>query len=409
MGTRVKGGACLAAAALCVALGVGGTPLQEEHKLVSSDGGQSAEMGGAVAVDRGRIVAGARGADAFDGAAYVYEQQPDGTWIEAAKLGAGTPSAQFGNGAVAISGRQILVGALVDAPFGTSEGAAYVFERQGGDWVEVAQLVHPDGDLGDLFGTDVALDARRALVGAPGDDALGADSGAVFVYERQGGAWTNTAVLREPDGGANADFGEVVALSGRRAVVGLPFEGGEFQLQGAVHVFELGSGGVWRHRAKITASDAASSDWFGFAVAIDGTRLVISSPVANDQGVASGKVYVFERQADGSWDEVALLLASDGETNDNFGWSVDLDGDRIVVGAHDSDGPAGESTGTLYVFDRQPDGTWLEVATCTATDAAQGDQLGVAVAFSGDTVVGGAPKDDDGGVSSGAAYVFEVP
>lgn len=101
---------------------------------------------------------------------------------------------------------------------------------------------------------------------------------------------------------------------------------GSATFQGAVHVFELAPGGAWRHRAKIMPADIAPGDSFGFAIALGGMRLAVGSPFSDDLGSLSGKVYVFERQADGSWDQDAVLLASDGAAGDEFGYDVDLDG-----------------------------------------------------------------------------------
>ena len=137
--------------------------------------------------------------------------------------------------------------------------------------------------------------------------------------------------------------------------------------------------------AKLTASDAAENDYFGFDVAIDGNTIVVGARGKNSD---TGAVYIF-RTDDGSatYGQVAKLTASDATNSDYFGRSVAIDGDTVVVGAYyDDDG--GSASGSAYVF-RTSDGgaTYGQVAKLTAADAAAYDEFGVSVAIDGDTIV----------------------
>ena len=156
--------------------------------------------------------------------------------------------------------------------------------------------------------------------------------------------------------------------------------------------------------AKLTASDAATGDAFGSSVAIDGDTIVVGASRKDDQ---TGAVYVF-RTTDGgaTYDELAKLTASDAAEGDRFGWSVAIDGGTIVVGTpYDDD--AGLTSGSAYVFLTTDGGaTYGQVAKLTASDGAASDYFGYSVAISGGTVVVGAYWDDDGGYSSGSVYVF---
>jgi hypothetical protein len=161
---------------------------------------------------------------------------------------------------------------------------------------------------------------------------------------------------------------------------------------------------------KILASDAAALDQFGDAVAMSGDLAVVGASRDDDLGSASGAAYVLE--FDGQiWRESAKLLAwSDGEANDLFGWSVDIDafaadGPVIVVGAYRDDHAGGLNAGAAYVF-RYDGMQWIEEAKLTADDAGGGDEFGESVAVSGDRIAIGAPRDDDGGSNAGAAYIF---
>ena len=160
--------------------------------------------------------------------------------------------------------------------------------------------------------------------------------------------------------------------------------------------------------AKLTASDGTAGDFFGYSVAVDGDTVVVGATLADGNSASSGKVYLFTKPGNG-WatdTETAKLTASDGAAFDLFGYSVAVDGDTVVVGA------LGNS-GTVYVFTKPGNGwaTDTETAKLTASDGADDDKFGSSVAVDGDTVVVGAygHDDDDNGDDSGSAYLFTKP
>lgn len=160
---------------------------------------------------------------------------------------------------------------------------------------------------------------------------------------------------------------------------------------------------------KLTATDTVASDQFGHSVSVSGDTMVVGAPAVN--GLV-GAAYVFERSGGATWVQQAKLLASDGASSDVFGISVAVDGDTIVVGADSEDVPS-INTGAAYVF-VEPVGGWSgtlnESAKLLASDAALGDALGTSVAIDGDVIVAGAASRDTGGLDrAGAAYVFEKP
>ena len=150
---------------------------------------------------------------------------------------------------------------------------------------------------------------------------------------------------------------------------------------------------------KLVASDAAAGDEFGYSVAIDGDTLVVGA-YAKDSD--TGSVYVF-RTSDGgaTYGQVAKLTASDGASGDKFGVSVAIDGATVVVGAYYKN----SYRGAAYVF-RTTDGgaTYDEIAKLTASDGASYDYFGISVAIDGDTVVIGAYRAGTGG----AVYVLRT-
>ena len=148
---------------------------------------------------------------------------------------------------------------------------------------------------------------------------------------------------------------------------------------------------------RILASDGVTGQEFGHSVAISGDWIVVGAPEDNENGARAGAAYVYARNATGGWDEAAKLLASDGEGDESFGHSVGISGDQIVVGAY-YDRPVGEPTGAVYVYERNGAGAWIETAKLLASDRTSVDFFGWSVATSGDRILVGALFDDDGGL-----------
>ena len=266
--------------------------------------------------------------------------------------------------------------------------------------IQQAKLLASDGEDFDRLGVAVAISGNTALVAADRDDDRGSDAGAVYVFVRSGAIWTQQAKLTAGDGAANEAFGSSVALSGDTAVIGAIFDaevGGS--ALGAAYVF-VRSGTTWSQQAKLIAADGTSDDQFGTSVAISGDTAVIGAVNDNDRGDHSGSAYVFVRSG-AAWSQQAKLLAADGVAFDSFGISVAAAGDTAVAGAFG----AGDRSGAAYVFVRAGT-TWTQQAKLAAAGGTAGDQLGGAVALSGDTALIGASGADDHGDDSGAAYVF---
>jgi hypothetical protein len=160
---------------------------------------------------------------------------------------------------------------------------------------------------------------------------------------------------------------------------------------------------------KLTASDAADWDFLGISVAISGDTVVVGAYFEDGAGSDRGAAYVYERNQGGadSWGQVTKLTASDTADDDRFGYAVAISGDTVVVGTHMEDG-AGKYRGAAYVYERNQGGAdhWGQVTKLTASDAADMDYFGGSVAISRDTVVVGAYLQDGAGSDRGAAYVF---
>src|SRR6266511_232527 len=199
---------------------------------------------------------------------------------------------QFGF-AVAIDGDTTVVGAPLDSAANTNAGAAYVFVRTAGAWVEQAKLTASDAGLNAEFGNAVAISGNTIVVGAHADPADGIQSGAAYVFVRTGTTWAQQAKLRAPDSAVGKQFGAAVALDGETVAVGaIGDDDGAFKA-GAVYGLNR-SGGTCSQQAKLLSNDPRSGNALGFSVSLGGDTLVAGSPFDEDIGaIDSGAVYVF--------------------------------------------------------------------------------------------------------------------
>ena len=378
-------------------------------KLTASDEAADHLFGQSVAVDGDTMVVGASGDD-HNGSAYVFTRQ-SGTWSQVAKLTASDEAADDGFGyRVAIGGDTVVVGAPWDDDNGSGSGSAYVFTRHSGSWSQVAKLTASDAVADAVFGSSVAVDGDTVVVSARGDDDNGEDSGSVYVFTRQSGSWSQKDKLIATDAAAGTVFGISVAVDGDTVVVGVD-EANEYDsLTGSAYVFTRQSG-TWSQVAKLTASSEAFVDSFGYSVAVDGDTVVVGSPMEFYFDSLSGSAYVFVKPEEG-WataTPTAKLTESDPAAGLGFGWEVAIDGDTVVVGTYRDD-DNGTGSDSAYVFVKPATGwtTATETAKLTAPDGAAGDYFGLLVAVDADTVVVGAPWDDDNGSGSGLAYVYRA-
>jgi FG-GAP repeat protein/putative Ig domain-containing protein len=311
--------------------------------------------------------------------------------------------------AVAISGNTAIVGApRNDINGDADQGAAYIFVRSGGTWTQEDKLKAPTGAAGDFFGGSVAISGDTAIVGAYLNDIDGIDfanQGSVYIFTRSAGVWTQQDKLTASDGAANDLFGFSVAIEGDTAIIGAHLaDVGVNVNQGAAYVFTR-SGGVWSELQKLTAPDGAAGDLFGMSVALDAETAVIGAGGKLVRGDAdAGAAYVFTLSG-GMWVGIQILLPDIRGAGDFFGAAVALSGDTVLIGSWGDDIGANTNQGSAVVFARSG-GMWSQQQKLTAADGADGDNFGLSVALSGDTAVIGATGDDINGADQGSAYIF---
>ncbi len=379
-----------------------------EIKVRANDGDERDRLGESAAIDGTTALVGAfRDDDAgFDaGAAYIF--QFDGSeWLQEDKLipfgppfdGDPLVSDLFGS-AVALSGSVAVVGAPEARPRGQLSGAAYVFERVGpGNWVQTARLTAFDATEGDKFGASVATNGDYLMIGALDDDDRGINSGSVYVYSRSNNGWTLSEKLFAADGVQGDSFGWYVAMDGDRAVVGARDVDAGAANTGAAYVFERKENS-WVETARLVASDRAADDSFGEVVDIDGNRIAIG---ARDVAEGTGAAYVFDWSPAG-WVEAARLTASDGIAGDLYGHAVAVSGDRVFVTTRNDN----DRRGAAYLYERI-EGVWQETTKLAPDDLETDDQYGQAVSMGERYAIITSKHDDDGALDAGAAYFYDL-
>ena len=293
-------------------------------------------------------------------------------------------------------------------------GAGRIYTRNRNKWELTAELVAHDrkpntGQAG--FGYDVSISAppgRRnadyAIIGAPGDDGAAENAGAAYIYAFNSPHWKQEVKLTAADAAKGDACGYVVSIDGTTAVVGAPKDDDAGNSSGAVYLFVRDANG-WKQHAKLVPKDSAKLDAFGEAVDIQTGTLIVGAPGHTHGGVRfAGAVFVFVRDGN-TWKEQAKLTADDAGAGDQFGISVDIEDDTIIVGAkkHDPDGV--KDAGAAYIFQRAGN-IWKQGAKLTAPKKRQGDHFGTGVATSRGIAIVGAPLSEEGGFSAGAAYSF---
>ena len=378
-------------------------------------------------------------------------------YIEASTSSSGD---NFGNN-LALSGDTLAVG----VPFeGANSGAVYIFTRIGTQWSQQAFIKSSNTDADDAFGTSIALsgdtlavgayledsDASGIGVGDEGNNVLTENSGAVYVFIRDGNTWSQQAYIKASNTDANDRFGASLGLFGDTLVVGANLEDSSSTGisdgmvdnnlavdSGAVYVFTR-EAATWSQQAYIKASNTDSLDNFGYSIALSADTLAVGAygEDSNATGIGvgnegnnvltgnSGAVYVFTREA-ATWSQQAYIKASNAGAGDFFGWSLSLSNDTLAVGAVgeasstnlDQNDNSLNRAGAVYVFTRDGE-MWSQQDYIKASYTGETDDFGWSLALSGDNLAVGAPREDSSskGISndtgnndlsdSGAVYLF---
>lgn len=344
----------------------------------STADGSSAQVNGfsrALDMEGDHIFAGEPNNIHTPGQVYVFGQGDDGEWTQQTALEADDGSVGDSFGASLDAHEETV---LVGAP---SAGAAYVFSRQDGSWTETDRLAPAAADSAASYGGSVALDGDRLFVSAEASAQAADSAGAVYVYERQDGSWSETTVLSSAELDADSDFGAALAASSEHLLVSAPSQDG-----GAVVAFQH-DGDTWTETQTLQASNLGSSARFGTALHWMDDTVLVGAPRALD---ATGSVHAYTYSAeDSSWTGGERLLPFDGGARHLFGAALASSGSDLWVGAPGAD----DQTGALYRFE-QADGSWSGTSRVRHPAAEERNQLAGTIAAGASSVAVGLPGDD---------------
>lgn len=397
----------------------------ETLKLLAFDGEEGDFFGRGISVSQEILVIGASNKNEpllRQGTAYVYRKDPlTSAWLFESKLHS---SRDWWNGSfgfsVSVNGDRIAVGAPLASDVDFTTGVAFVFRYDSSlsSWIEEAVLRAGSCDafpIYNRFGTSVSLFGNFLVVGAPHSygDSVGPTTGSACVFRYDGAAWIVETTLFAPDGASGDWFGYHVSTGDNVVLIGSDGHSANGQYAGAVYVYRYNTVTLeWALEAKLMPSDAESQDFFGWSVDLDGDVAIIGSYGNNDSGENSGSAYIFRYDTITSmWTEEAKLLPANGAAHDLFGVTAVISNNVAIIGATRGDGIIPDS-GSVYRF--HFDGTsWNEEVEFYASDSAPPDESGFndsfgrPIALSEGLVYVGAIFDDDRGISSGSAYIFE--
>ncbi|GAB5496765.1 MAG: hypothetical protein Phyf2KO_18450 [Phycisphaerales bacterium] len=373
-------------------------PITEDLKVTPADGAANDEFGHSIAVEGGVIAVGAWVHDGIDqntGSAYLYDGA-SGNLLHKLTPSDGTTGDQFG-ASVAIDNENdvVAVGAIRGMGIGDNTGSAYLYDVATGN--ELRKLFAPSGADGDRFGQCIAIAEGIVAVGAPGDDAHGSNSGAVYIFDASTGVLLHT--LRASDANQADQFGSSIAIQDGIVAVGATYDDDNGIDAGSVYIFDAVSGQELR---EIYAIDGAASDRFGDVIDIDSGVLAVGVPSHEHGGLRSGAGYLIDLATGAHLDKLLPAGRAFGEA---IGGSISIDNGIVCLGAW-SNNDNGNDSGTAYLFDVS---TGAEIVQLLPSDPADQDRFGISAAMGGGVVAVGAINNTVGTLDSGSVYVFAVP
>ena len=348
----------------------------QRAQLIANDGEANDLFGANVDIDNNYAIVGASWDNNYQGSAYIFERV-DGSWIQKQQLFAddGQSEDRFGTN-VAIHNNFAIVGAFFDD---NKKGSAYIFEKDtNGIWNQKQRLFASDGQNEDRFGSSVDIYNNYAIIGAYVKDNR---KGSAYIFEQVNGIWNQKQILVSSDGAPDDYFGSSVAIYNNYTIVGAYYTDNAI---GSAYIFEQVNG-TWNQMAKLVADDRTQGDTFGYRVNIYNNYAIVGAPQDDINYSRQGSAYIFE-QVDGTWNQMAKLVADDGAENSLFGWSVAIDNNYALIGAYGQDS---SNIGAAYIF--QLDTSWKQLQKIIADDGAGSDSFGYSVAIDNDYAIIGAP------------------
>jgi hypothetical protein len=349
---------------------------------------------------------GPGGADTGAVDLYIYQEQLR-LWQKTHRLYPSDPlvGANFGQ-SLHLDADTLIVGAPNDGSPGLTSGAAYIFSRNAGgseNWGVVTKLLPADGHNGATFGASVALHGSIAAIGSPFRTGVGINAGAAYAsFRDNSGTWSGPAQITGFNPIAQDRYGHAVAVSGNRIAVSALYGEHVATPDNAgivtMHHFTLGENGLPISNSTVIIHDLNPSSiaQFGAALAMQGDRLVVGSPMKPQGALVAGAALIYQHQEIGGWTWNTEIRPPDGKNGDNFGASLGLSGDTLAIGAPTRDEGSFVETGGVYLFERSlvAPGGWGFTELLLRTFKQNDSRHGASVAISGDKIAAGIPLLD---------------
>jgi hypothetical protein len=320
---------------------------------------------------------------------YSYESSASNQFLDQNSAQNGT---ELGS-ALAIYGDLLVAGAFRDIKFNEinkwGQGSVRIFKRSGDRWTQWNRMNDPDGNINDYFGKSVGISATHLIAGAPNaQNASAASIGKAYVYEYNESTYLPPVTLTASDAQDGDNFGNAVAIDGNYAAVGAPGNDISGVLgMGRAYVFQR-NGSLWPQMSIITAPDGTAYDNFGYTITVKGDLLVIASPFKKINNLSNaGKVYVY-RQSGSGWGLIASLVSPIPTYNERFGFSLCLHGDKLIVGSPSDYSINMPESGKVYVYTVQSNSVTYH-STVADPLGVPGDGFGTSVSMYNDVLIAG--------------------
>ena len=368
-----------------------GQVINEDLKLTATDGAAGDYFGYSIAIHNGIVAVGTPNDNSYaSGSASLFDALT-GTRLFKLIPTDGVDSVLFG-WTVAIDNDIVAVGAYLDNDNGSSSGSAYLFDAITG--MQLIKLLPSDGAAQDQFGVSISICNGVVAVGAFRDDDNGDRSGSAYLFDASTGKQLYKLV---PNDGSERDyFGSSIAIADDIVAVGAI---GGNDNNGSAYLFDVSTG---TQISKLIASDAAEGDGFGWSIHIDNGIVAVGAIGDDDNGFTSGSAYLFNAS---TGEQIAKLIANDGATDGQFGFSITIENGIVAVGTpYGRDN--GRESGSAYLFSAS---TGMQIGKLLPSDGGMYDNFGSSIAIDNGVLAVGAPFAYNNGSADGSAYVFTAP
>jgi len=308
---------------------------------------------------------------------------------------------RFGK-SVALSNNWLVIGANRDDDSGDNSGSIYLYEYENSEIISEHKIIPYDGDDNDYFGKALALDGQWLAVTSLYDDINGEKSGSAYIYKLEDNQWNFHSKL-DPDDGAPLDrFGYSIDIHDDTIVIGSVYDDDYGQNSGSVYVYELNDD-IWTFKSKLNSVYQLEEDFFGVSVAVHGNIIAVGSVYDDNGGNNAGSVSIFKNE-NNTWIEYSILTATDSQDYDFFGNAIDLNNQRLAIGAFHDDNIY-QNSGSVYIYNINEN---IEFSyKISAYDESINDNFGQSISIYENFLAAGSINDDNG-TNSGALYIYEL-